>query len=71
MSMGPNYAPDNGQWICRLCACPLEQGKVQARYLDSAFDVILPRCPRCGMTMVPKSLAEGKMQQVEALLEDK
>ena len=37
----------------------------------SAFDVMLPRCPQCGLTMVPKSLAEGKMLEVEALLEDK
>ena len=31
----------------------------------------LPRCPKCGLTQVPKSLAEGKMLEVEALLEDK
>ncbi|MEG2171867.1 MAG: DNA-binding protein [Desulfovibrionaceae bacterium] len=71
MSMGPNYAPDGGQWICRSCGCPLEQSKVQACYLNSAFDVFLPRCPQCGMTMVPRSLAEGKMLEVESLLEDK
>ena len=35
------------------------------------FDVFLPRCPQCGLTMVPKSLAEGKMLEVETLLEDK
>ncbi|MDR3357971.1 MAG: 4Fe-4S dicluster domain-containing protein [Desulfovibrio sp.] len=27
--------------------------------------------PKCGLTMTPKSLAEGKMLEVEALLEDK
>ena len=47
------------------------RGKVQVFYLNSAFDVMLPRCPQCGLTMVPKSLAEGKMLEVEALLEDK
>lgn len=51
--------------------CPLEQVKVQVGYLGSAFDVSLPRCPSCGLTMIPKSLAEGKMAEVEALLEDK
>lgn len=71
MTMGPNYPPDDGRWICSQCRCPLEQGKVQVLYLNSAFDVFLPRCPRCGLTMVPKSLAEGKMLEVEALLEDK
>lgn len=71
MTMGPNYPPDHGQWICSRCRRPLEQGKVQVLYLNSAFDVFLPRCPQCGLTMVPKSLAEGKMLEVEALLEDK
>lgn len=71
MTMGPNYAPDAGRWICALCGGELEQSKVQATYLNSAFDVFLPRCPRCGLTLVPQSLAEGKMAEVEALLEDK
>ena len=65
MAMEPNYAPDPGDWVC------LEQVKVQVGYLGSAFDVSLPRCPSCGLTMIPKSLAEGKMAEVEALLEDK
>ena len=71
MSIGPNYMPDSGDWICVRCHCPLEQGKIQVGYLNSAFDVLLPRCPQCGLTFVPKSLAEGKMAEVEALLEDK
>lgn len=71
MSMGPSYAPDGGPWRCGRCGCALEQGKVQAEYLQSAFDVFLPRCPRCGLTMIPRTLAEGKMLEVERLLEDK
>ena len=39
--------------------------------MNSAFDVVLPRCPQCGMTLIPESLANGKMAEVEALLEDK
>lgn len=71
MAMEPNYAPDPGDWVCARCQCPLEQVKVQVGYLGSAFDVSLPRCPSCGLTLIPKSLAEGKMAEVEALLEDK
>ena len=71
MSMEPNYGPDGGTWVCGRCAVPLEQMKVPVFYLDSAFDVSLPRCPKCGLTMAPKSLAQGKMLEVEALLEDK
>ena len=50
---------------------PAGTGQGAGLYLNSAFDVMLPRCPQCGLTMVPKSLAEGKMLEVEALLEDK
>ncbi|MFR1532390.1 MAG: DVU_1557 family redox protein [Bilophila wadsworthia] len=61
--MEPNYAPDPGDWVCTRCQCPLEQVKVQVGYLGSAFDVSLPRCPSCGLTMIPKSLAEGKWRK--------
>lgn len=71
MGLEPNYTTDGGDWICQRCNVPLEQIKVQARYMHSAFDVLLPRCPKCGLTHIPKSLAEGKMAEVEALLEDK
>lgn len=71
MAMEPNYAPDPRRLGMHPLQCPLEQVKVQVGYLGSAFDVSLPRCPSCGLTMIPKSLAEGKMAEVEALLEDK
>ncbi|MDR2573048.1 MAG: DNA-binding protein [Desulfovibrio sp.] len=71
MSMAPDYPPDSGEWICGVCCAPLRQVKMQVFYLNSAFDVSLPSCPECGLTMIPKSLAEGKMLEVEMLLEDK
>ena len=71
MSMEPSYAPDGGTWVCGRCRVPLEQIKTSVAYLNSSFDVLLPSCPQCGLTLVPKALAEGKMREVEALLEDK
>ncbi len=71
MGLEPEFKPDGGDWICARCGTPLEQIKVQALYMHSAFDVVLPRCPACGLTLIPKTLAEGKMAEVEALLEDK
>ena len=65
------YKPSHGKWICGRCHVPLEQLPVQAAYLQGAFDVTLPRCPKCGMTLVPGDLADGKMAEVEGLLEDK
>ncbi len=71
MSNIPTYTPDAGQWLCDQCRCPLEQREMQAFYLGSAFSVSLPTCPQCALTLVPKSLSEGKMLEVERMLEDK
>lgn len=71
MSIGPNYVPDDGDWVCDRCGCALEQQKTRVFYLESAFDVSLPACPQCKLALTPKSLAEGKMLEVERLLEDK
>ena len=71
MSMIPEFGPGELQLVCGRCGIELEQIKVPVFYLNSAFDVLLPRCPKCGFTFVPKSLAQGKMLEVEALLEDK
>ncbi len=71
MSNDPIFTPDAGQWYCAKCDCPLIQQSVQAFYLGGAFAASLPACPQCSLTLVPKSLAEGKMLEVERMLEDK
>lgn len=58
-------------WHCASCNQPLQPTKMQVTYLNSAFDVELMACPSCGFTLVPESLAVGKMLEVEQLLEDK
>jgi hypothetical protein len=57
--------------VCQKCDVPLEPGRVMVKYLDNAFPVELPRCPRRGQVFVPESLAVGKMLDVEKALEDK
>ncbi|MGC8493917.1 MAG: DVU_1557 family redox protein [Syntrophobacteraceae bacterium] len=59
------------EWLCSRCGLALEIGKVDVGYLGSVFPVDLYRCPKCGQTFVPEDLAEGKMAEVEKLLEDK
>ncbi len=71
MNSTPIFTPDDGEWLCAECNTPLIQQSTQAFYLDSAFSASLPTCPKCALTLVPKSLAEGKMLEVERLLEDK
>jgi len=59
------------EWLCTKCSLPLEMGKVDVGYLGSMFPVDLLRCPNCGQVFIPEDLAEGKMAEVEKLLEDK
>jgi hypothetical protein len=64
-------APPATEIICAKCQLALELGKVNATYLGNSFPVDLMRCPGCGFTYVPETLAVGKMLQVEQALEDK
>jgi hypothetical protein len=62
---------EQAQWVCAGCHVPLEIERVMIAYLDSAFPVNLPKCPKCGMVYIPEALALGKMAEVEKSLEDK
>ncbi|MGC8494892.1 MAG: DVU_1557 family redox protein [Syntrophobacteraceae bacterium] len=64
-------SPAESEWLCSRCGLPLEIGKVDVGYLGSVFPVDLLRCSRCGQVFVPEELAEGKMAEVEKMLEDK
>ncbi len=63
--------PQMRDWLCAKCDVPLEMGKVNISYLGSMFPVDLPKCPLCGLVLIPEELALGKMADVEKLLEDK
>jgi hypothetical protein len=62
---------DEQQLECVKCRIPLAPGSVTLSYMGSNFPVELLKCPRCGLVYIPEALATGKMQQVEAALEDK
>ncbi|WP_371368000.1 hypothetical protein SRRS_17310 [Sporomusa rhizae] len=57
--------------ICEKCGIKLTLGKVTLAYLGSTFPVELYKCSTCGLVYIPEELANGKMKQVEAALEDK
>lgn len=57
--------------VCVRCGINLTLGKVTLSYLGSSFPVELYKCSACGLVYIPEELANGKMQQVEAALEDK
>ena len=58
-------------WKCRKCGKALETRKVVFDYLGSRFQYDLPCCPDCGAPYVSAALAEGKVAEVELMLEDK
>ncbi len=60
-----------GKLSCRKCGVPLVKGDAVFGYLDNAFPVQLPVCPKCGFVYVPEELAMGKVLSVEKVLEDK
>ena len=58
-------------WVCGKCDAVLERALVPITYMGSSFEEELPRCPQCGFTYIPEELAQGKMLEVERILEDK
>jgi hypothetical protein len=62
---------DDLLWTCCRCSGPMEMGSVELTYLGNSFWIDLPRCPTCGLFLVPEELATGRMNEVELLLEDK
>ena len=64
-------ADENLRYTCHKCKIPLVLGDAVFEYLNNAFPVQLPICPRCGFIYVAEELAMGKVFSVEKVLEDK
>jgi len=62
---------DDREWVCGLCKEPLVLKKTVFSYLGRDVSHEVKRCPKCGKVMIPMNLAEGRMAEVEELLEDK
>ena len=60
-----------GELFCGCCHVPLENGEVTLHYLGNDFPILMPRCPKCGQSLIPEELAVGKILEVEQALEDK
>jgi len=58
-------------WKCRKCDRELVLKKTVLTYLGHSVSHELPTCPKCGKVYICQELAEGKMSEVEQVLEDK
>jgi hypothetical protein len=58
-------------WKCRKCDRELVLRKTVLTYLGHSVSHELPTCPKCGKVYICEELAEGKMSEVEQVLEDK
>ena len=56
---------------CAKCGVELVEKQVMFSYMRRTFGHNVPMCPNCGKPYISRELAEGRMAEVEVLLEDK
>lgn len=56
---------------CMKCDRDLVPKKIVFEYMGHTVAHAVPTCPKCGRVYVSQELAEGRMSEVEQLLEDK
>ena len=57
--------------ICDKCNVEMQLIEVQFKYLNRSFRYKVPRCPQCGPVSLPEELVNGRMSEVEAMIEEK
>lgn len=56
---------------CMKCDRELGLKKIVFVYMGHSVAHEVPACPKCGKVYISEDLAEGRMAEVEQLLEDK
>ena len=56
---------------CARCGVELIKRQTTFSYMGRTFGHEVPVCPKCGKVYISRELAEGRMAEVEVLLEDK
>ena len=57
--------------ICDRCDVELEELEAQFSYLDRSFRHKVLRCPKCGQVCLSEEIVNGRMSEVESLMEEK
>ena len=61
----------DGKVKCSKCGKELVKKQIIFGYMKRTFGHEVPVCPGCGKVYISRELAEGRMAEVETLLEDK
>ena len=56
---------------CVKCDRELAPRKIVFEYMGHTVAHEVPTCPKCGKVYISEDLAEGRMSEVEQMLEDK
>jgi ribosomal protein S27AE len=64
-------SPEARIWKCGKCSRELVLKKTVLTYLGHTVSHEIPACPKCGKVYICEELAEGKMSELEQVLEDK
>jgi hypothetical protein len=62
---------DNEALICDKCQVPMEDLEAKFSYLNRSFRHKVKRCPVCGQVCLSEELVDGRITEVETLMEDK
>lgn len=57
--------------ICDKCNVEMQEMDANFSYLDRTFRHKVQRCPQCGQVCLSEDLVDGRMREVEALIEEK
>lgn len=57
--------------ICDKCKVEMTEHEAEFTYLNRSFRHKVPRCPQCGQVYIPEKLANGRMDEVEKMMEEK
>jgi DNA-directed RNA polymerase subunit RPC12/RpoP len=64
-------SPETRIWKCGKCDRELVPKKTVFAYMGNTVAHEVSACPKCGKVFIPQDLAEGRMAEVEELLECK
>ena len=57
--------------ICDRCKVEMQEMDTQFSYLGRSFRHKVNRCPECGQVCLSDELVNGRMSEVESMMEDK